>query len=253
MKKLKKIIVLVLILILVFIIYILNIDKKIYYIALGDSLAAGQNPYNQIGYGYSDYVSNYLSENKLLQYYTKDYAKSGYRISDIENDIQENKKIIINGKEEGLKEILRKSELLTLSIGANDIFSKLGITNMRNLELNEIPNISTYINETLKDLDLLIEEIQKYFKKDMILVGYYNPLASISSEYCRELEPLFNQINGGMKKIAQKHNIYYVEMYEIFKENPEYLPNPNDIHPSNKGYQVIASSIIDIIEKNIIK
>ena len=37
------------------------------------------------------------------------------------------------------------------------------------------------------------------------------------------------------------------------KENPEYLPNSNDIHPSNKGYEVIASSIIDVIEQNIIK
>jgi len=253
MKKLKKFIVLLIILILVFIIYVLNIDKKIYYVALGDSLAAGQNPYNQIGYGYSDYVSNYLQENELLQHYTKDFAESGYRITDIERDINENAKVTINGEEQGIKEVLRKADLLTLSIGANDIFYKLGITNVSNIDLNEITNLNSYINETLNDLDKLVTNIQKYFKKDMVLVGYYNPLSAISSEYCRELEPLFTQINSGMKKISQKHNIYYVEIYEIFKENPEYLPNPNDIHPSNNGYQVIASSIIDIIEQNIIK
>ena len=253
MKKLKKIIILFLILILVFTIYILNVDKKIYYVALGDSLAAGQNPYNQIGYSYADYVSNYLQENQLLQQYTKDFAESGYRITDIEKDINENKKVTINGEEHGIKEILRKADLLTLSVGANDIFYKLGITNVSNINLNEITNLNSYINETLNDLDNLVEEVQKYFKKNMVLVGYYNPLAATSSEYCRELEPLFMQINSGMKKIAKKHNIYFVEIYEIFKENPEYLPNPNDIHPSNKGYQVIASSIIDIIEQNIIK
>jgi len=253
MKKLKKFIILFLILILVFTIYILNIDRKIYYVALGDSLAAGQNPYNQIGYGYSDYVNNYLQENELLQHYTKDFAESGYRITDIEKDINENKKITINGEEQGIKEVLRKADLLTLSIGANDIFYKLGITNVSNIDLNEITSLNSYINETLKDLDKLVTDIQKYFKKDMILVGYYNPLAATSSEYCRELEPLFTQVNMGMKKIAQKHNIHFVEIYEIFKENPEYLPNPNDIHPSNSGYQVIASSIIDIIEQNIIK
>ena len=253
MNKLKKVIILFIILIFVFTIYVFNIDKEIYYVALGDSLAAGQNPYNQIGYGYSDYVNNYLKENNLLEYYTKDFAESGYRVVDIQRDINENKKITINGEEKGIKEILRKADLITLSIGANDIFYKIGIKNISNVDLNEITNLNSYINETLNDLEKLIIDIQKYFKKNMILVGYYNPLAATSSEYCRELEPLFTKINSGMKKIAKEHNIYFVEVYEIFRENPEYLPNPNDIHPSNKGYQVIASSIIDVIEQNIIK
>lgn len=253
MQKIKKIIILLLILILVFTIYVLNVDKKIYYVALGDSLAAGQNPYNQIGYGYSDYISNYLQENNLLQYYTKDFAKSGYRITDIEKDINENKKINIDGETQGIKEVLRKADLLTLSIGANDVLSKISYTIASNIDSNQIANINSYIEETLENLDNLIDNIQQYFKNDMVLVGYYNPLAATSSEYCRELEPLFIKINSGMKKIAKKHNIHYIGIYEIFKENPEYLPNPKDIHPSSKGYQVIASSIIDVIEQNIIK
>ena len=194
MQKIKKVIILSTILITVFTIYVLNIDKKIYYVALGDSLAAGQNPYNQIGYGYSDYVSNYLKENKLLQTYTKEFAKSGYRITDIKNDINENKKIIIDGEEKGIKEVLRKTDLLTLSIGANDIFYKLGITNVSNIDVDNLLNINSYINETLNDLDQLLNTIQKYFKKDMILIGYYNPLSATSSEYCRKLEPIFTKI-----------------------------------------------------------
>jgi len=252
MQRLKKIIILLLIFIIVFTIYILNIDKKIDYIALGDSLAAGQNPYNQIGYGYPDYVANYLEENKLLKNYTKDYAQSGYKISDILKDIDENKKITIDGNSKGIKEVLRESELLTVSIGANDILSKLGTTGL-NVDLTEISAISNYIDDTMADLEDLIKTVQKYFKKNMVLVGYYNPLAATSSEYCRVLEPLFTKMNKQMKKLSQEYDIYYVEIYEIFKENPEYLPNPNDIHPSNKGYQVIASSVIDIIERNIIK
>lgn len=252
MNKIKKIIILLTIFILIFTIYVLNVDKNIYYVALGDSLAAGQNPYGQIGYGYSDYVSNYLKENNILQTYTKDYAKSGYKISDILNDIESNKKINVNGKEEGIKTILRKADLLTISIGANDMFYKLGINNL-NINLEDKNKINQYINETMNDLENLIQTVQKYFKKDLVLVGYYNPLAANSSEYARELEPQFNNLNINMKKLCEKYNMHFIEIYEIFKENPEYLPNPVDIHPSNKGYQVIASSIIDIIEKNIIK
>ncbi len=252
MNKAKKLIILITIFILVFTIYVLNVDKKIYYVALGDSLAAGQNPYGQIGYGYSDYINNYLKENDLLKTYTKSYAKSGYRITDILNDIQTNKKITVEGKTEGIKTILNKADLVTLSVGANDIFYKLGVKGM-NINLEDKDNINKCINETLEDLEKLIIEVQKYFKEDLILVGYYNPLSAVSSEYARELEPQFNKINTSMKALSQKYNLYFVEIYEIFKENPDYLPNPVDIHPSNKGYQVIASSIIDIIEQDIIK
>lgn len=252
MKKAKKLIVLIIIFLLVFTIYVLNVDKKIYYVALGDSLAAGQNPYGQIGYGYSDYVNNYLKENKLLKTYTNDYAETGYRITDILNDIKNNKKITIDNHEEGIKTILNKSDLVTLSIGTNDIFYKLGSQGL-NINLDDKDSINKYINETLQDFEKLIIEIQKYFKEDLIVVGYYNPLAPISSEYARELEPQFELLNTSVKKLSEKYDFHFVEIYEIFKENPDYLPNPSDIHPSNKGYQVIASNIIDIIEKDIIK
>ena len=250
MKKLKKLLVMAIIFAIVFTIYIFNIDKKIYYISLGDSLAVGQNPYNEIAFGYSDYVSNYLKENNLLEYYTKEYAKSGYRTTDLINDIENNKKITIDKKATGLKTVLRNADLVTLSIGANDIFYKLGINGL-NINLDEMDNIYKYIDETLFDTEKLLDLLTKYCKSEIILVGYYNPI--ISSEISRNLEPIFNYINQCNTKLAKKYNIHYVDIYEIFKENPEYLTNPSDIHPSAQGYQVIASQVIDVIEKNIIR
>lgn len=250
MKKLKKVCILLIIFGIVFYIYILNNNKKIYYVSLGDSLAAGQSPYGQLGYGYSDYVANYLKENNLLEFYTKDFAKSGYRTTDIINDINNNKKIKINKKHEGIKTILRNSELVTLSIGANDIFYKLGISNT-NINVDDIPNIYKYMDETINDLEKLIQLIKKYCKKNIILIGYYNPVTN--SELSRSLEPIFNYIKEKEAKLAKKYSLTYLDTYEIFKENPEYLPNPKDIHPSNKGYEVIATQIIDVIEKYIIR
>lgn len=250
MKKIKKLLVITIVFVIVFTIYIFNVDRKIYYISLGDSLAVGQNPYNEIAYGYSDYVSNYLKENNLLEYYTKEFAKSGYRTTDLINDIENNKKITINNNETGLKTVLRNTDLVTLSIGANDIFYKLGINNL-NFNLDEIDNIYKYIDETLEDTAKLMNLLTKYCKSEIILVGYYNPI--VSSEHARVLEPIFDYLNQNNTKLAKKYNIHYVDIYEIFKENPEYLPNPFDIHPSAKGYQVIASQIIDVIEKNIIR
>ena len=61
---------------------------KIYYLSLGDSLALGQNPYGNIGYGFSDYVSDYLREKGILEFYTKKYSVSGYRTTDLIRDIE---------------------------------------------------------------------------------------------------------------------------------------------------------------------
>ena len=249
-NKVKKIIIMIIIFLVVFIIYVKTNNNKLNYVALGDSLAAGQTPYKQIGYGYSDYVANYLKENKLLNNYTKEFAVSGYRTTDLLNDINNNKKVKIGNKKQGIKTVLRDSDILTLSIGANDIFYKLGITNM-NIDLDNISEIYKYIDETTTDIEKLIIQIQKYFKGDLILVGYYNPI--INSEYSRQLEPIFNYLKENSVALAEKYKFTYVDIYEIFKENPEYLPNPSDIHPSNKGYEVIASQIIDVIEQNIIK
>ena len=51
------------------------------------------------------------------------------------------------------------------------------------------------------------------------------------------------------EQVAKNNNCDYVDIYEIFKENPEYLPNPNDTHPNSSGYEVISSQIINILKK----
>ena len=93
MKKLKKIIFFFFLCIIIFIMYCLFKSNKLIYISLGDSLALGKTPYKSIGYGYSDYVKDYLEDNNKLKFYTKDFAQEGYRITDVLNDITLNKKI----------------------------------------------------------------------------------------------------------------------------------------------------------------
>lgn len=237
--------------VIIFIIYLITLDKKIYYIALGDSLALGQNPYNSTGYGYGDYVSNYLDQKELLDFYTKGFATSGQRVVDLIQDIEENRKIEVNDKSLGLKTALIKADVVTISIGANDLFTRMGINDMTfNLEHKD--KAYNYIDEINENLDKLLKIIRIYCKEDIIIVGYYNPLAKLSSHYSRELEPLFLYINEKTKEIANHHHAYFIDIYDIFKENPEYLPNPLDIHPSSAGYEVIATLITSLIEREII-
>ena len=52
--------------IILIIIFIFTRDKKVYYLSLGDSLAAGQTPNNTISYSYGDYVADYLKDHEVL-------------------------------------------------------------------------------------------------------------------------------------------------------------------------------------------
>lgn len=247
--KYKKSIFLALVIIGVFWIYKANADQKIYYISLGDSLAAGQNPYGEIGYGYSDYVNKYLKSNDSLEFYSKDFTSPEDRIVDLINRIEKNEKVKLQDEELSIQTAIKKADIITLSIGSNDLFEKAGLSDMKyNLEKSD--EIEEYLEEIKENLDKLIKLIRKYNDNKIIIVGYYNPLSPISSKYTRELEPIFMKVNEYYEEVALKNNCDYIDVYEIFKENPEYLPNPTDIHPSNSGYEVIAAQIIDILKKS---
>ena len=65
----KKIIFLLVIILSLFSIYILFDNPKINYLSIGDSLISGVNSYNIEGYGYNNYIKNYLERNnKLLSF-----------------------------------------------------------------------------------------------------------------------------------------------------------------------------------------
>ena len=57
----KKILIILLCPLIVYIIFILANDNSINYVSIGDSSIKGINQYNIVGYGYNDYVKNYLS------------------------------------------------------------------------------------------------------------------------------------------------------------------------------------------------
>lgn len=248
--KFKKLLISILVFISIFVIYILNNDKKMNYIALGDSLAAGQNPYGQIGYGYTDYIANYLSRNKLLKFYTKGFAESGDKINDLLEDIKINKTIQIDDKIINIKSSLRESDLVTISIGANDFISNFNLMSLAT-DLNDI-DLKAKVDVVKEPLDEVLKEVRKYAKKEVIVLGYYNPLPRMTTGFESELDDLFKYADDVYQTICDKYNIKYLTMYQAFKNHNDYLPNPLDIHPNSKGYELMANQVVDHLEKNIL-
>lgn len=228
-------------------IFIATNDKKIYYLSLGDSLAAGQTPYNTIDKSYGDYVSEYLKDRKLLEFYTKKFSKSGYRSIDLLNDLNNNKKIKVEGKNITLKHALIKADVVTLSIGSNDLFYKLNLGNEFNLD--EFEDLYTYVDESFKDIDKLLYELRKSCKEQIMVFGFYNPFTSFSSNLSNMVEPIIIYANGKMQGLTKKYNMTYIDIHDKFLANDSYLPSKFEIHPTKDGYKAMAKSVIKLIDK----
>ena len=235
----KKIIAIILILTSIFFIYLNTIDKKIYYLALGDSIAAGVNAYGGNNYGYSDYIKTYLENKDLLETYIDEFAVSGYRSVDLKRDIVDNKKITINDKEVTIKNALIKADLVTLSIGANDFFYYLNANNS---------DVYNHINDSLNDVESLFKLIREYCKEDIIVVGYYTPFQN--HDKLEIMDTVIKFANKKLEQLCKEYKMQFVDVFDIFKEN-NYLPNQNDIHPSKEGYEAISEEIIKVIDKNL--
>ena len=226
MKKYIKYVVLVVLLLLVFGIYTIFKTDQLNYIALGDSLAEGMNPYGELGYSYTDYLADYLKKKNMLSFYTKEYASSGYTTFDLMQEIEMNST---------LKKDLRESDLVTVDIGANDLLQQFTFDS---IDVQQIKKLKEQVAEIFPKIDECMKNIRKYAKEDIVVIGFLFNLNG------NDLDYLFAYIDSEYQKICKKYQCSYVSIYQLFKNNSSYLPNPNDIHPNLEGYHAISQEII---------
>lgn len=232
---------------LVFLIYNISYQKKINYVALGDSVAAGQNPYGEKkGYGYTDYLKDYYdSHNRLKSYYN--YAVSGYITNDIIDDLKNNINNDQNNKYASIRRVLRESDIVTISIGANDFINTMDLSILNDYEIGLLEDkLVSFMFEYNKKFNELIREIKKYAKGKIFVVGYYNPLPSFK-EYNSYLNELISYVDAEYSRMCKDNDITYIKVSHLFNDNLDYLPNPFDIHPSIKGYEAIYKEILKYI------
>ena len=197
---------------------------------MGDSLANGINSYNAKDYGYADYVKDSL-EIKKYESFTNNNKRSIDFVKDIEDNIK------INGK--NIQNILIKADIITLSVGMNDLFSNVTFNN--DFSVNDL---YMKFEEVMVDLENLFKLLRTYSKEDIIYIGIYNCLKENS------LDEFFIYANEQLKKLCDNYKITYLDIYNEFNDST-YFDNPNSYFPNKAGYKLISSKIIDIIvEKN---
>ena len=232
----KKILVLGVIIISIFLIYLTTIDKKVYYVSLGDEISLGMTKEGYYEKSYSIYIKEYLEEKNKLETFIDDYATQGYRITDLINDINNNKEVEETNKT--IKNALIKSDLITLSIGTNDIISK--INTEKTLTKIDYNRLYKNIDEIIEDLDKLLKLMREYCKEDIILIGI-----DINTED-EKLTQIINYANEKFKGTSEKYRIYYLDSFK--NEIKEFK-----IYPTIDEYKQISEQIIDIINNNLLK
>ena len=147
-KNHYKLIIFLLIILLIFLIYKTNHNNYINYTSLGDGYALGINSYGNEDYGYSDFIKDELQKESKLNIYTKKFAEKDQSINHLYEKIVTNERINVGKAEKNIKQTLRESDLITMTIGLNDLIYQISIT----------PNMNDY------KLKGIINELQKYIK-----------------------------------------------------------------------------------------
>lgn len=222
----KKLLITSLVFLVIFLIYLANMDKKVYYVALGDSLER-EYVSNEETYGYSYYIKNYLKKDDLLERYSDDFASVDTRITDIIRDINNNKKITTNKGSFSLKNALIKADLITINISSNDVFNKL---NGDNVIYNDVYD---YIDDLAYDLDSLFKLMREYCKEDIVMVGPYNPFSDSPDKL-----DVYEYFNKKYEDVCREYDIIYVDLSDISEIN-------------GKAYEKIANRVIDKMSKNL--
>ena len=231
-------------------IYSITKDKKIYYLSLGDSLAYGLNAKGVSNGGYSKLLKNYLLDRGKLELFVGNYENKNYRSIDVLNDIKENKKVKVGKKKITIKNALVKADVITLSIGMNDLFYKLKLSN----DIYNIDELYKYVDDVFVDIEKLFLIIRKITKEDIYIIGFYNPFMSFSDSLSDNINPVIEYANSKLDILGSKYNISIINVQEQFKCNSSSLPPYYEIHPTDFGYKLIANEIIaQLNEKTLAK
>lgn len=256
-------------------------NKTIDYVALGDSLAAGQKP-TAIGstsaklYGtsYPKFIRDDLSSNGLLNSY-ENFGVSGYETWNVSNDLMT--------PDSATQNAIIEAEIITLDIGANDLLSYLeaeegDVSNLLDrlayMDQDQINYLiyqmdllkSSAVPYTVYQVSTIVAQIKALNPDAQIYVmGYYNAF-SFLNDYSDdpalqakidllipELEELIQAYNAALEQAItamsyQYPGITYVSTWEAMGGDVDsnartYLPL--DIHPTVQGYRAIAQAFWD--------
>ncbi|WP_108306539.1 SGNH/GDSL hydrolase family protein [Metalysinibacillus jejuensis] len=206
------------------------------YIAIGDSLAAGQTPYQEIDYGYAGLIANQLSIAGQLSFFSKELAFPGFTTTDVIERIQE----------PVAQPLLEQATLITISAGANDVLPLVARDVAAGMiSYNQI-SADFALNRVRKQMIVLLDELKARAPQAKVYVmGYYFAYPYVHANQKQGAAEQISKLNAILEQQAHQAGAIFVPLYDDFGlDATTYLPNPSDIHPNLEGYRVMANAFL---------
>lgn len=206
------------------------------YVALGDSLAAGQTPYSQIDAGYTDFIALQLMRHGKLANFSKELTFPGYRVEDV----------IVTVQSEQATQLLENATLVTISAGANNLLPLISHqANTGTLSFNQL-SANFALNEVRMQMKTLLKNVrEKASNADIYVMGYYFPYTSVHDEQMAGAKQALKLLNDILNQEARKAEATFLDVYDAFGERSQnYLPNTADVHPNQLGYRIMANVML---------
>lgn len=231
MNRLKKLFILLIISLSVYLIYYFTNNNSLTYLALGDGLAMGENTYGGTTYSYNQHFKDYLDKNEKPGLYIDQYNSKTKNINSLYNDILKDKKVTINNNTYTLKRLLQEADIITISIGLNDVIYEYNIKNKPYLSSYEEDKIIKFITT---NYEALLKEIRRYTKRKIYLIGY--------PYHNTKYDKLITKLNNYFQQLSLNNaNIIYINS-KILLDDSCYDKN-NTLFPNSKGYEKIAENL----------
>ncbi|MGE7999062.1 SGNH/GDSL hydrolase family protein [Lysinibacillus sp. NPDC093190] len=206
------------------------------YLSIGDSLAAGQTPYQQIDTGYSDLIAMKLGMTRQLSFYTKELAFPGYTTADVLKRV----------KSTEASDLLANATLITVSAGANDLLRLVQANPTAGTLVFSQLQTDYALNIARKNMAEILEELKVRAPKAKVYVmGYYFAYPNTHATQKEGTNAQLVKLNTILQLQAEHAGAAYVNVYDAFGLNAtNLLPNISDVHPNFEGYRQMANAFL---------
>ncbi|MCG7436984.1 SGNH/GDSL hydrolase family protein [Lysinibacillus fusiformis] len=206
------------------------------YVAIGDSLAAGQTPFQQIDVGYSDLIAMRLQAMDQLKFYTKELAFPGFTTANVLERI----------KTEEARDLLANATLVTVSAGANDLLSLVRLNSTAGTLTFSQLQADYALNIVRKNMEAILNELGELAPKAQVyVIGYYFAYPGVHLTQKEGTNAQLVKLNTILQQQAELAGAVYVNVYDSFGLNAtNYLPNYADVHPNMEGYRQMANAFL---------
>jgi lysophospholipase L1-like esterase len=211
--------------------------SNINYIALGDSLAAGQTPNSEIDFGYSDLISQELWRNGKLAFFSKDLAFPGFTTEDVLERV----------RSEEAREVIQQADLITVSAGANDLLRLVQSDPAAGSLMFQQRQVDFSLNKARANMEKILAEIQAEAPgAEIYVMGYYFAYPHARESQKQGTAKQLDRLNDILKLTAENAGVKFVSVDASFGPNAvAKLPNPDDVHPNIEGYQAMANAFLN--------